>query len=426
MNVCESDYLAQRLSQSGYVSVTDPREAGVILVNTCAVRAKAEQKAYSMLGRMTDIKKRRPMTILGVVGCVAQKEQSRLMRRFPALDLVMGPREITRISEYLLRIEKHGERVIATDSEAEVLEPVLFNDCRGIDKVTAFLSVMQGCNNFCSYCIVPYVRGRETCRPLSHLLWEAEHLVSNGIREITLLGQNVNAYQCPEKGERRTFVDLLRSLHELEGLQRLRFTTSHPKDLSDDLIQCFSDLPKLCHHIHLPFQAGSNRILEKMRRHYTREAYLRLVDKLRTARPDIALTSDVMVGFPGESDADFESTLDLARRVQFDSLFSFKYSDRKGTVADKMGSKVDESLKSTRLAVLQELQRKTTLKKNKSLEGCELEVLVEGESRRGKQCSGRTKTNKIVNFKYNNRLLGKLVSVKIERAFVHSLWGVLN
>jgi len=281
---------------------------------------------------------------------------------------------------------------------------------------------MEGCNNFCSYCIVPYVRGREISRPPDEILSEAENLLSEGIKEITLLGQNVNSYLS--KGEKEWgFPALLHELSKLNGLLRLRFTTSHPKDLSDDLIHSFHSIKNLCPHIHLPFQAGSNRILKLMRRGYTRERYLELIDKLRSVNPDIAITSDVMVGFPGESDKDFELTLDLIRQVEFDSLFSFKYSDRKGTSAEKMDGKIEEIVKASRLNVLQDLQKKITLRRNKALEGKQLEVLVEGLSKRGGQLTGRTSSHKVVNFNSNNTEIGSLHKVTIKHSFLNSLLG---
>jgi tRNA-2-methylthio-N6-dimethylallyladenosine synthase len=281
---------------------------------------------------------------------------------------------------------------------------------------------MEGCNNFCSYCIVPYVRGRETSRAPEELLKEARSLTLQGVKEITLLGQNVNSYAY----EKIRFPGLLEAMNEMEGLCRIRFTTSHPKDLSPELIQCFSRLEKLCAHIHLPFQAGSNRVLKAMKRGYTAEKYMELIGELRAARPGIALTSDVMVGFPGETDEDFERTLDLIRKVEFDNLFSFKYSDREGTPAAKMEDKIPETRKLARLDRLQELQRKITLKKNKELLGRSLEVLVEGASKKGTGLTGRTSTNKVVNFICDQRYISKLINVTIKRASFNSLLGELT
>ena len=372
---------------------------------------------------MVDLKKRRPELILGILGCVAQQDGPGLFRRFPDVDLVVGPRQIGRIAQLLEGIDHRGERAIATDLSAEVSYRVVDNGYFK-NRVKSPISIMEGCNNFCSYCIVPYVRGRETSRSSEEILKEARHLVSHGVKEITLLGQNVNSYRTTGR-EGVDFPVLLRRLNGLDGLARIRFTTSHPKDLSTELIQCFKDLDGLCPHIHLPFQAGSDRILRKMNRGYTRERYKELVYALRDARPDIAITGDVIVGFPGERGEDFLMTLELIREMEFDNLFSFKYSDRKGTPAEKMGDKLCEDEKSSRLKTLQYIQKGITLKKNRELIGKVETVLVEGESKKGNQFTGRTGTNKIINFKCNAGMIGRLVKVKIENAFVNSLQGKL-
>jgi len=423
MNEYDSDFLAQSLISSGFSQVDNLKYADIILINTCTVRAKPEQKAFSLLGRMSELKQENPGLIMGVVGCLAQQKGHELMKRFPQLDLVMGPRELGRIKEILRRIDTDGEKFVATHLAPGPPQPVT---CQGYfgGRVTGFLSIMEGCNNFCSYCIVPYVRGREISRSPEEIIIEAKNLISEGIKEITLLGQNVNSYRW-EGVEKWNFVSLLREITKLDGLLRLRFTTSHPKDLSEQLIHCFGDLDKLCPHIHLPFQAGSNPVLGRMKRGYTREKYIELIEKLRTVRSDIGITSDVMVGFPGESEQDFDMTLNLIKQVQFDSLFSFKYSDRKGTLAAKMGDKVDEAEKSLRLSALQSLQKQISLKKNKALEGSLLEVLVEGYSKRGGQISGRTGSNKVVNFTGENRYIADLVTVNIKHGFLNSLHGEL-
>jgi tRNA-2-methylthio-N6-dimethylallyladenosine synthase len=423
MNEYDSDYLGQILLNSGFLPADNAENADLILINTCTVRAKAEQKAYSLLGRMISIKKRKPHLIVGFMGCIAQKEGSNLMKRFPELDLVLGTREICRIQEFLERLDRGNKTVVATNIDRQPPPPI-GNSGYFKGRVKSYLSIMEGCNNFCSYCIVPYVRGREISRSPEEIITEAEELISQGVKEITLLGQNVNSYNWGETREIR-FPLLLRRLNKLTGLKRIRFTTSHPKDLSDDLIRCFGELNNLCPHIHLPLQAGSNRILELMNRGYTREKYLELIDKLREARPDIAITSDVMVGFPEESDQDFQDTLDLLKKIEFDNIFSFKYSDRKGTVAAQMKGKINEDTKSSRLTLLQQLQKDITLKRNKRLEGMKMEILVEGVSKKGGQLTGRTGTNKIVNLASNNGLIGELAKVKIEHGFVNSLWGSL-
>ncbi|MCP4665004.1 MAG: tRNA (N6-isopentenyl adenosine(37)-C2)-methylthiotransferase MiaB [Deltaproteobacteria bacterium] len=426
MNEYDSDYLAQSLIQCGFSPSEDLERADLILINTCTVRAKPQQKAYSLLGRLSAMKSRNPALVIGVVGCLAQQEGADLMRRFPQLDLVVGPRELGRMQEIIRGIDDDCGKLVATNLDTIQRDPIM--DCQGYAKgrISGYISIMEGCNNFCSYCVVPYVRGREVSRSPQGVLAEAKRLISDGVKEITLLGQNVNSYCFEERQKKWDFPRLLEELSALKDLLRLRFTTSHPKDLSHDLIHCFRDLPSLCPHIHLPFQAGSNTVLKRMRRGYTRESYMGLISKLRKMQPDMAITSDVMVGFPGETEKDFEWTLDLIKRVQFDSLFSFKYSDRKNTAAEKMDRKLDEPEKARRLQILQALQRQITLKKNRALEGHQVEVLVEGESKRGGQLTGRTGTNKVVNFLCNRSSIGNIVNVVIRQGLVNSLGGELS
>lgn len=424
MNEYDSDLIARTLVSEGYVQLKEPQSADLLIVNTCTVRAKPEQKAYSMLGRMSAIKKKRPEIKMAVIGCLAQEKGAGLIKRFPMLDLVMGPRQIDRFKGSLRLLEMGGNPIVATDSKGLPPIPPTHASSYFKGRTSGQISIMEGCNNFCSYCIVPYVRGREVSRSPDSILEEAVGLVSQDVRDITLLGQNVNSYSWNE-GENYDFPSLLKLLSGVEGLLRLRFTTSHPKDLSDELIKCFGKLENLCAHIHLPFQAGSNKVLYEMRRRYTREDYLLLIEKLRMANPFIAITSDVMVGFPGEDDNDFQDTLDLVRSVRFDGLFSFKYSDRKGTLAEKMEKKVSEAEKSSRLEVLQSLQKQITLEKNSQLKDKVVAVLVEGKSKRGDQMSGRTSSNKIVNFNSNNNIINTIVKVKIKSAFVNSLRGEL-
>lgn len=421
MNECDSDYMAQSLAHLGFSPVNDPYDADLILINTCTVRAKAEQKALSYLGRMSNIKRRKPEVILGVVGCMAQQKGSELIKRFPQIDLIMGPRTLGGIQDFLKRIISDRQRVIAIDLNAGLPSYFPFKGYFE-GRVTGFISIMQGCNNFCTYCIVPYVRGREVSRAPEGIIFEARNLIREGVKEITLLGQNVNSYRA-EGEKRRNFASLLKEVSRLKGLLRLRFTTSHPKDLSDELIQCFAYLDNLCPHLHLPFQAGSNSVLKRMKRGYTREHYIDLIAKLRSVNPEMSITSDVMVGFPGESESEFLQTLDLVEKVRFDAIFSFQYSDRKGTFAYDMGEKIGEAEKASRLNALQSLQRQITLEKNRSLEGKQLEVLVEGRSKKGGQLMGRTGTNKVVNFYCNFNYIGDLVKLKIKHGFQNSLQG---
>ena len=422
MNEYDSDYMAQCLQHLQLLPTKDPKQADIILINTCTVREKAEQKAYSLLGRMLGLKKKRPGKIVGVTGCVAQQQGKDLLRRFPELDLVLGPREIAKIQEGVRQAALKRKKFVATSIGPE---PPCAPARRGYFEghVKGYVSIMEGCNNFCTYCVVPYVRGRETSRAPGQIVKEVENLLSQGVKEVTLLGQNVNSYFY-QQDNGYTFARLLKTLDTLDGIKRIRFTTSHPKDLSNDLIACFGSLKHLCPHIHLPFQAGSNKVLKAMHRGYTREKYLELIRKLRSVKPGIAITSDVMVGFPGETDQDFEETLDLVKTVEFDSLFSFRYSDRKGTAAEKLPEKIPEPVKASRLSKLQNIQKAITLKKNRALVGAITPILVEGVSKRkGGQLTGRTDTNKIVNFCGDPKMIGHLVKVLIKEAFTNSLRG---
>jgi tRNA-2-methylthio-N6-dimethylallyladenosine synthase len=370
---------------------------------------------------MASLKKKNRGLILGLMGCVAQQEGANLIKRFPVLDLVMGPREIYRINEFLERIENHREKVVAIEIDKQP-SAAISADGYFSGRVKSFVTIMEGCNNFCSYCIVPYVRGREASRPHPEIIEEIQSLTRQGIKEVMLLGQNVNSY-FDRQNAGLDFTGLLKKLEWIQGLQRVRFTTSHPKDLSHELIFCFKDIKNLCPHIHLPVQAGSNPVLKRMNRGYDREKYIDLIYKLRESRPDMAITSDMMVGFPGETDQDFQMTIDLIQKIEFDNLFSFKYSDRKGTKAEKMGGKIPEKEKSARLSFLQNLQKQITLKKNKALEGHEVEILVEGQSKKGDQLSGRALDNRLVNFISKNNEIGNLINVKIKRSYINSLWG---
>lgn len=425
MNEYDSDYLSRILEIKGYLPTVIPEKADLIIINTCSVREKAEQKAFSMLGRMIKLKKKRPEIILGFMGCIAQQEGGALLKKYPELNLVIGTREVGKAGDILDRVIDYNERIVATDIALAPIHDFRNSDGYFKGRIKNHLSIMEGCNNFCSYCIVPYVRGREVSRSPEDIIKEAKILVKQGVKEITLLGQNVNSYSSG-KGGNVNFSELLKMVGDIEGLYRIRFTTSHPKDLSDDLINSFRKIEKLCFHIHLAFQSGSNKILRLMNRKYTREDYLRLTQKLRDVSPDFAITSDVIVGFPGETDNDFKKTLDLIEKIEFDNLFSFKYSDRKGTKASEMADKLDEKVKSSRLKILQDLQKEKTLIRNKRLEGREKEILVDGISKQGgKQYTGRTDTNKVVNFACKSNLIGQLVNVNIKRAFINSLKGEL-
>jgi len=422
MNEHDSERILRLLEGSHYLETKEPKEANLILINTCSVREKPEHKVYSALGRFKKLKEEKG-TIIGVAGCVAQQEGGRLLDRVPYLDMVIGTHAIPVLPELIQKVEVFGQRVceISFDPERIYLKTPLAQ--RPLAKVKSYVTIMQGCDRFCSFCIVPYVRGRERSRRSSEIIEEIRQLAQMGVKEVCLLGQNVNAYGKGLEGE-LDFPGLLERINDIERLERIRFTTSHPADLSEELIQAFSKLDKLCEHMHLPFQSGSDRILKLMNRGYTKESYLKKIDGLRKFCPGIAITADVIVGFPGEEEEDFEETLDLMRRVQFDDLFSFKYSQRKGTRAAQFQDQVEEKVKQERLSVLQSIQKEITLKKNQALEGCVEEVLVEGRSKQSDQdVTGRTRSNKIVNFEGDLSLVGKLAPVRITRAYAHSLRG---
>jgi len=438
MNVYDSEQIALRLAASGYKQTASMTRADVIIINTCSVRAKAEQKAFSLLGRLSTMKRHKRRLIIGVGGCVAQQEAKKILERMPAVDLVFGTQAINRLPGLIEQIETKRCRIVdvTMDEVPDIPESVVGVGTES--QISKFVTIMRGCDNYCAYCVVPFVRGRESSRRPESIIREIRALVANGVREVTLLGQNVNSYG--KKQHLCSFAALLSKINEIEGLLRIRFTTSHPKDLSSELITAFRSLDKLCSHIHLPVQSGSNRILRRMNRRYTREQYLDKVAKLRDTCPQIAITSDIIVGFPGETDGDFEQTLELVKMVEYDGLFAFQYSDRSYAPAAKLPAKVSEAVKSKRLQILLNLQQQYTKQKNQALVGSTQLVLADGLSKKqvsdptatdGQtlQWTGRTFTNKIVNFSLdeppisNQKLTGKLVDVRIEKAFAHSLFG---
>ena len=424
MNVHDSDTISQILVNKGYKKTDSINDAHIILINTCTVRQKAEQKALTLIGRLASLKRKKPDIISGIIGCVAQEKGTNLLQHFPYVDLVLGPRNIYRIDDFLAQIKEGRGKASSLDLTCE---PSTLPTCNGYVKgrVTTFLKIMEGCDNFCSYCIVPFVRGREASLPAEDIINKSKYLISQGIQEITLIGQNVNSYNTKNKAL-PTFPGLLKELDSIAGLKRLRFITSHPKDLSDELIGSFGELKSLCPHIHLPVQSGSDNILKLMNRRYTRDKYISLVERIKKVRPDITITSDLIVGFPGETEKDFEDSLQLIDKIEFDNLFSFKYSERPRTKALQLPGKLDEKEKQRRLSILQEKQRKITLSKNKLLEGTIQEILVEGPGKKGdSQLTGKTLGSKVVNFFANKNFKGQLVRVKIIKGFQNSLLGEL-
>ncbi|MDI6789859.1 MAG: tRNA (N6-isopentenyl adenosine(37)-C2)-methylthiotransferase MiaB [Thermodesulfobacteriota bacterium] len=424
MNEYDSEQMAGILSNMAYETTEDLAGADLVLVNTCCIRQKAEEKAYSFLGRLRKFKKKNPDLMVIVAGCLAQQEGRRLFKKNPCLNLVIGPQGIHRLPELLREAEKNARRITCTELATSEL-PGHVRGLNGKRTVTAYVGIMTGCNNFCSYCIVPYVRGREFSRRGEEILKEIRGLVEQGVKEITLLGQNVNSYGLRAAGE-CSFAGLIRKIGEVDGLERLRFTTSHPKDISDDLIECFGSVKSLCEHIHLPIQSGSDRILRRMNRKYTRDDYLEKVAKLRRICPDISITTDLIAGFPGETEADFKDTLDIMRQVRFAGAFAFKYSDRPPAKAVTFSDKLPEPVTRERLSRLLALQKEITYNRNKSMVGKRAEVLVEGYSKSSpREWMGRARTNEVVNFSGDGDLPGKVVTVAVEKACLHSLKGSL-
>ena len=421
MNDRDSERMLALLAKQGYRETKEVGSAGLIVINTCSIRQKAEQKVYSRLGRLRSWKQEDKTRLLAVAGCMAQQEGERFLRRVRHVDLVLGPGELFRLPELLKEVEEIRRPLVATDLDKnegrwqDQLQP------EHSGQVTALVTVMEGCDNYCSYCIVPYVRGRERSRPANEIVDEVERLVAEGVREVTLIGQNVNSYG-KKNGAGTNFAQLLDRIEQLAGLERIRFITSHPRDLFPDLTERFRPGGKLCEHIHLPVQSGSTRVLKLMGRGYTREEYLEKVARLKSICPDIAITTDIIVGFPGESEEDFEQTLSLMEEVKFDNSFSFKFSPRPGTRATKMPDDVAAELKTERLIRLQRLQRDLAEKKNRGLEGRIRYILVEGPSKKkADELCGRTRCNRVVNFVGPSTLIGKLVKLRIETGLPNSL-----
>jgi tRNA-2-methylthio-N6-dimethylallyladenosine synthase len=421
MNVYDSERMTELLAPLGYEPVNAPADADLVILNTCHIREKATEKVFSELGRLRDIKNARPereMTI-AVAGCVAQAEGAEITRRAPVVDMVIGPQSYHQLPELLAREARaRGEKLAADFTPAEKFDAL--PRARQVQGVTAFLSIQEGCDKFCTFCVVPYTRGAEYSRPAAAILEEARALVDGGVREITLLGQNVNAYNDGAIG----FSALLERLARIDGLARLRYTTSHPIEMSDELIALHGAEPKLMPFLHLPVQSGSDRILKTMNRKHDVALYLRIVERLRAARPDLALSTDLIVGFPGEKDADFEATLALVREVNFSSAFSFKYSRRPGTPAAAMKGQVAEAVKDERLQALQALLTEQQRAFNASQIGRELPVLVAGRGRRPGQAHGRSPYLQSVHFE-SDAAAGTIQRVRIEAASLNSLTGAM-
>ena len=421
MNKCDSEVLASILTQQGYLRVDELQDADVVLLNTCSVRDTAERKVVGRLGRIKHLKQERPDVILGVCGCMAQSWGQQLVDDFPQVDIVLGTGRLPELPRLIRQVRELGHAAVDVSETPSDMDKV--HTIRE-SLISAWVTIMHGCNNFCSYCIVPYVRGRERSCSSSDILDEVKSLAERGYKEITLLGQNVNSYGL-DTGESVDFADLLTLIDgESDGIERMRFTTSHPKDVSPKLIHALANLPKVCKHFHLPAQAGSDRVLAGMNRGYTRQYYLDLARKLKESVPGIAITTDLIVGFPGETEEDFADTLDLVRQVQFDVGFCFRYSPRRDTPAASMEGQLPEDIKMRRLYKLLEVQDGISMAKNQALVGTRQAALVEGRNPRDEtQMTGRTDTNKIVFFPGDAELTGQLVSVTITGAGNWSLRG---
>jgi tRNA-2-methylthio-N6-dimethylallyladenosine synthase len=423
MNVRDSETIAGIFQGLGLTPAQDMTDADVILVNTCTVRDKAEQKVYGLLGRFRELKEENPDLILGICGCMPQQQQvaKHLKSRYPYLDIIIGTHNLNQLAGYMQQVLTERRQVFEIWEERAAAE--LAMPARRAGKYKAFVNISWGCNNFCTYCIVPYVRGREKSREPQAILEEITGLAKEGFSEITLLGQNVNSYgkDLPGKPD---FAQLLEAVSAVEGIKRIRFMTSHPRDAGERLIEAMAKLPKVCNHLHLPLQSGSSRILERMHRGYTREHYLEIVGKLRAAVPGIALTTDIIVGFPGETEEDFQQTLEIVKRVRFDSAFTFIYSPRTGTPAASMQEQLSSKEKGERLQRLITVQNAISLECNQELVGTTQEIMVDEWA--DNKAKGRTTTNKLVFFDSIQDLTGTFVNVRITEAKTWSLAGELG
>lgn len=434
MNVYDTERMTDVLGREGFSATENPDDADLVILNTCHIREKASEKVYSDIGRFRVRKEERAAegktTMIAVAGCVAQAEGAEIARRAPTVDMVFGPQSYHRLPDLLRQAEMRGQgadRPIATDFEADEkfdtmpAATMAQTKARG---VTAFLTVQEGCDKFCTFCVVPYTRGSEISRPVQQVITEAERLAAAGVREVSLLGQNVNAYHgLAADGSSWSLARLVYRLAEIPGLDRIRYVTSHPLDMDDDLINAHRDLPQLMPYLHLPVQSGSDRILAAMNRRHTRDEYFRIIDRIRAAQPDMALSGDMIVGFPGETDADFADTLDLVRQVNYAACYSFKYSPRAGTPASTSPDQVEETVKTARLAELQDLINQQTYAFNRSVTGRVMDVLVEKSGKRPGQLVGRSPWLQPVHFEGSADLIGQICAVNVDRSESYSLFG---
>ncbi|MDP3126810.1 MAG: tRNA (N6-isopentenyl adenosine(37)-C2)-methylthiotransferase MiaB [Thiobacillus sp.] len=424
MNEYDSDKMADVLNLSeGLVKTDTPEDADVILFNTCSVREKAQEKVFHDLGRVRHLKLANPNLIIGVGGCVASQEGAAIVSRAPFVDVVFGPQTLHRLPELIAKKRETGRAQV--DISFPEIEKFDHLPPARIEGASAFVSIMEGCSKYCTFCVVPYTRGEEVSRPFDDVIAEVADLAERGIKEVTLLGQNVNAYQgALDEGGTADFAYLLEMVHELPGIERIRYTTSHPREMTQRLIECYGRLPKLVSHLHLPVQSGSDRVLAAMKRGYTVLEFKSIIRKLREQRPDLCLSSDFIIGFPGETENDFEATMKLIVVLDFDASFSFIYSKRPGTPAADYADDVPAELKSQRLTKLQAQIEAQAQRVNQSMVGTVQRVLVEGHARKNAaELAGRTDNNRIVNFAGQPRLIGQFVDVTITQALPHSLRG---
>ncbi|GEN25937.1 tRNA (N6-isopentenyl adenosine(37)-C2)-methylthiotransferase MiaB [Halomonas cupida] len=428
MNEYDSARMADLLGESHQMELTDnEQEADVILLNTCSIREKAQEKVFHQLGRWKKLKQANPDLVIGVGGCVASQEGEAIRKRAPHVDMVFGPQTLHRVPSMLdSRRDNQISVVDVTFPEIEKFDHLPRPSSEG---ATAFVSVMEGCSKYCTFCVVPYTRGEEVSRPFEDVMEEVLHLSDQGVREINLLGQNVNAYQgLDDDGDEIDLAELIACIAAVDGIDRIRFTTSHPVEFSDSLIEAYGEIPELVSHLHLPVQAGSDRILSAMKRGHTVEEYVDKMERIRALRPDISFSSDFIIGFPGETEEDFANTMDLIHRIGFDMSFSFVYSARPGTPAASLDDDTPESVKKQRLAILQERINQQAMQISRRMVGSTQRILVTGFSPRDPgQLSGRTENNRVVNFRAANptELIGYFVDVEITEAFPNSLRGEL-
>ncbi len=450
MNVYDSARLLSILKAMGYRETKILEQADIVVCNTCTIRHKAQEKAYSFLGRIARLKKNKPHLISVIAGCVAQQDGKKAFKRIGDIDIVLGTQSFSRFSDLVSQVKKGKLNLIDVNPDEAIYEVMPATSSVRENEVSRFVTIMQGCENFCTYCVVPYVRGREKSRTPEAIINEIEQLCEYGIKEVTLLGQNVNSYGISDNGI--SFAELLRRVNSIDSLKRIRFATSHPKDLSHELIYAIRDFDKVCSHLHLPVQSGSDRILKKMNRKYTIKEYLGKISKLKKECPGIAISTDLITGFPSETEKDFQGTLDLLKEVEFDNVYAFAYSDRPVAPAAKFDGKIDEHEKLSRLNRLFELQKLYTDKNNQKLINNKVSVLVEGMSKKrmkqkndstgtfepgsevGKssgnmagisQMTGRTESNKIVHFESNGTDPGEILDIEIKKVYPHSLWGMV-